>query len=415
MRSRKARSHELRLERLKLVNFRGFEELDLSFEDDITLIAGINGAGKSSLLYALRVLLNEAMPRLAPAGKSRLSFGADDVHLGGAKGELNTNLWFNIRNRKPRVQIRRGAAAQERQKVDSVALPTQRVARPIHTEPLQVAVHFGPKRSLYGRPRTLPMGGPSPLLLAYRDALKDREVRLREFIDWYSAQKRSEADERGHVLETLHRAVTGLIPEFDNLRLQAGPPPQLLVDKAGHPLHLHQLSDGEQSLLALVFDLTRRLAIANPGSKNTLGKGSGVVLIDEIELHMHPQWQRKVLKRLQDIFPNCQFVVTTHSPVVLGEVEGRCIRHLYQEGGRILSPKPTKTWGRDANRILAEDMATPVRNEKAEAELGKLFDLINQDKLKEASTLIEELEAEWGGGEPELTRARALITFLEED
>jgi len=96
-------------------------------------------------------------------------------------------------------------------------------------------------------------------------------------------------------------------------------PLRLLVDKAGVSLNLSQLSDGERSFLALICDLGRRLALANPDRsvlENPL-HGAGVVLIDELELHLHPKWQREVSKKLRETFPNIQFVVTTHSPFVI--------------------------------------------------------------------------------------------------
>src|SRR5690606_14860939 len=133
------------------------------------------------------------------------------------------------------------------------------------------------------------------------------------------------------------------------------------VLKNGKPLFLEQLSDGERGLLALIFDLTRRLAIANPASKNAIGEGVALVLIDEIELHLHPKWQRDVLQRLRNVFKACQFVVTTHSPLVLGEVEARCVRFLEFENGKVDVTVPAEAYGMDANRILQELMDAPVR------------------------------------------------------
>jgi len=80
-----------------------------------------------------------------------------------------------------------------------------------------------------------------------------------------------------------------------------------------------RVSDGERALLAMVIDLCRRLALANPELDNPL-TGAGVALIDEIELHLHPQWQREVVEKLRGTFPNVQFILTTHSPFVIQSV-----------------------------------------------------------------------------------------------
>jgi predicted ATP-binding protein involved in virulence len=94
----------------------------------------------------------------------------------------------------------------------------------------------------------------------------------------------------------------------------------MTITKQGQELIINQLSDGEKCLLAMVGDLARRLAIANPSLPDPL-QGSGVVLIDEIELHLHPKWQREIIPALTRTFPNCQFIVTTHSPQVISQVK----------------------------------------------------------------------------------------------
>jgi len=189
--------------------------------------------------------------------------------------------------------------------------------------------------------------------------------------------------------------------------------PHFSVQKNGGRLYLEQLSDGERGLLALVFDLTRRLAIANPLNVNPVRDGLALVMIDEIELHLHPKWQRDVVKRLRDTFAACQFVVTTHSPLVLGEVAARCVRFLEFRDGKVVKTMPAEAYGMDANRILQEFMAAPIRNRTVDAKLKVLFELIDEERLEEARAAIAGLEAMLGQDEPELTRASSLIRFLE--
>ena len=92
------------------------------------------------------------------------------------------------------------------------------------------------------------------------------------------------------------------------------------LDKGGREIRVDLLSEGEKCTLAMIGDLARRLILANPAMENPL-EGKGIVLIDEIELHMHPSWQRRILSILKEVFPNIQFIVTTHSPQVLGEAD----------------------------------------------------------------------------------------------
>ena len=105
-----------------------------------------------------------------------------------------------------------------------------------------------------------------------------------------------------------------------NLRVVRKPRLEMKIDKENISLNVSQMSDGEKCTLALLGDLARRLALANPMKENPL-LGEGIVLIDEVELHMHPSWQRKVLYTLKETFPNIQFIVTTHSPIILSEAD----------------------------------------------------------------------------------------------
>ena len=125
------------------------------------------------------------------------------------------------------------------------------------------------------------------------------------------------------------------------------------------------------------------------------------------------KWQRDVLQRLHDIFTACQFVVTTHSPLVLGEVPARCVRFLEFVDGKVCVTMPTEAYGMDANRILQELMGAPVRNREVEGDLKTLFELIDEERFDDARGAIAALESKLGEDEPELTRASSLIRFLE--
>jgi energy-coupling factor transporter ATP-binding protein EcfA2 len=434
----------MKLESLSLVHCGGFEQLDIAFEPDVTLIAGVNGVGKSTVLHALAVLLSRALPEFTPSRSAPLYFTDDDVH--SDKGSLEVSARLQIDGQTINVGVQRLRASDDNGdrfmllRQAEAASSTTDFAQALSARTLTgeleagmketraalaslkradhppLAVYFSPKRQLPGQPRSLPEAKPFDPSIAYSRALQDREVELREFMHWFRTQaKLGAANEprRLKVLDALRAVVGELVPELGNLRIQEEPRLGFVVDKRGTPFYLHQLSDGERGLLALVFDLTRRLAIANPGSENPIADGVALVLIDEIELHLHPKWQRDVLQRLRDIFTACQFVVTTHSPLVLGEVSARCVRFLEFLNGKVGVTVPSEAYGMDANRILQEFMGAPVRNRQVDAELKTLFGLIDQERFDDARAAIAALERELGDDEPELTRASSLIRFLE--
>lgn len=434
----------MKLESLSLAHCGGFEQLDIAFEPDVTLIAGVNGVGKSTILHALTVLLSRALPEFTPSRSAPLYFTDDDIY--GDKGSLEASARIQIDGQTINAGVQRLRAADEngdrvmllrRAEVATGATDfAQALSARTLTGELEagmketraalatlksaahppLAVYFSPKRQLPGQPRRLPEAKPFDPSIAYGRALNDREVELREFMHWFRTQEKLGAasePRRLRVLDALRAVVGELVPEFSNLRIQEQPRLGFVVDKRGHPFYLHQLSDGERGLLALVFDLTRRLAIANPDSDNPIAEGVALVMIDEIELHLHPKWQRDVLQRLREIFKACQFVVTTHSPLVLGEVSARCVRFLEFVDGKVAVTVPTEAYGMDANRILQEFMGAPVRNRQVEGELKALFELIDQERFDDARTAIAALEHKLGEDEPELTRASSLIRFLE--
>ena len=434
----------MKLESLSLAHCGGFEQLDITFEPDVTLIAGVNGVGKFTILHALTVLLSRALPEFTPSRSAPLYFTDDDIH--GDKGSLEVSARIQIDGQTINAGVQRLRAADEKgdrfillRQAESATGATdfaQALSARTLTGELEagmketraalatlksaahppLAVYFSPKRQLPGQPRSLPEAKPFDPSIAYGRALHDREVELREFMHWFRTQEKLGAasePRRLRVLDALRAVVGELVPEFSHLRIQEQPRLGFVVDKRGHPFYLHQLSDGERGLLALVFDLTRRLAIANPDSDNPIAEGVALVLIDEIELHLHPKWQRDVLQRLRDIFKACQFLVTTHSPLVLGEVPARCVRFLEFVDGKVGVTVPTEAYGMDANRILQEFMGAPVRNRQVDGELKTLFEMIDQERYDDARAAISALEHKLGEDEPELTRASSLIRFLE--
>lgn len=483
----------MRLERLSLTNFRGFEQIEINFEPDLNVIAGVNGVGKSGILYALAVLSSRALREFTPYNARPLSFLERDFTFGApilianlsfapvkSFFEVNVEHFRGDSTRQGNLLTRIAALKDERLCVNVMRLERQRLGQPHTAEDNEldrsyqelskeveevnrelelllrgnpiwkikpsalrpkgeaqeqsyqvtmndlralrrnknhsVVILFSPRRQF---PRNVVSSQePKPLKTseAYRGALSDREVSLKDFMEWFRAQENLvDADNlaRERILDSLRKVITDFLPDFRNLRLEEDPTPRLVVDKNGTPLTLNQLSDGERGLLAIIFDITRRLAIANPELEDPIAQGKAVVLIDELELHLHPSWQRQITRRLVSTFKNCQFIVTTHSPQILGEVASRCIRLLYRDNRRVSFWVPDEALGMDSNRVLQELMGVPARNSSKESELRELFELIDQERFDAARAKIEEVGNKYGREEPELTRAESLIAFLE--
>lgn len=129
----------------------------------------------------------------------------------------------------------------------------------------------------------------------------------------------------GHNLRQVNTAISIVMPELSNLRIQRSPKLCFLIDRDGESTPLSQLSLGSKTLLAMVGDIVRRLCCHNPSSINPIQEGQGIILIDEIELHLSTLQQRHIVERLQQAFPNCQLIISTQSEAVyLGQHQARC-------------------------------------------------------------------------------------------
>jgi len=212
----------------------------------------------------------------------------------------------------------------------------------------------------------------------------------------------------GRELQFVTKAIESFIPEYSNFRVKRSPRPHMLVDKKGKTIRLDRLSDGEKNMIAMIGDIARRLSISNPRMKKPL-EGDGIVLIDEIDLHLHPAWQRIIISKLTEVFPNCQFIVTTHSPQILSHVKAEHIFLLVQKNENMDVIKPTESYGKSSDRLLEDILGVDAREPKIKAELHQLFKLIQNKDLKKAKELMSKLEDEIEGREPDLVKANVLI------
>jgi predicted ATP-binding protein involved in virulence len=245
---------------------------------------------------------------------------------------------------------------------------------------------------------------------AFADAFANRELRLGEFSAWMRVQEalKSERTSAGRVLAAFEDAVTRFLPGYTDLRVDGGERPKLLIDRGSTTVAVRQLSDGERGTLALVLDLTRRLAQANPEMTNPAAEAEAVVLIDEIDLHLHPKWQRQIVRNLTTAFPHCQFIATTHSPQVIGEVEHDRIQIIAD--GRVYSP--THSLGVDSSRVLEEIMDASSRNADLTDRLAAVSQAIGAQQFDRARELLAKLDEHEGAG-PDVIRLRTLLDFME--
>lgn len=222
-----------------------------------------------------------------------------------------------------------------------------------------------------------------------------------------------EKEEReGREIKIIKQTIERLLPEYSNLRVKRHPKPQMLIDKDGETFSMDQLSDGEKNIIVLISDIARRLTIANPRIENPL-EGNGIILIDEVDLHLHPAWQRLVIPKLLEFFPNCQFFISTHSPQVVSHVKPYSLFLLRNMENRLTWSQATESYGKTSDRILEDLLEVDARPSEEKERLKALFRMIDAGELEKAKKELERLDELIVGGEPELAKARVLIKRKE--
>lgn len=218
-------------------------------------------------------------------------------------------------------------------------------------------------------------------------------------IDEYNSNKFKDVQ-----LEAVRQAIYAFMPNFRNLEVSRKPRLAMIIDKNDKTLNVSQLSQGEKSLMALVGDIARRLAMMNPKLDNPL-HGKGIILIDEIDMHLHPQWQRSIIQRLQTTFPNCQFILTTHSPLVISDTQNILV---YDLDGQEVNALPS-LYGQDANTVLLQYMDTSYRNPEVTEQIIQAMDAIQNNDLELANQLIQTLKLELGESQLDVMRLVAML------
>lgn len=216
----------------------------------------------------------------------------------------------------------------------------------------------------------------------------------------YNRVKNREALANDSQYFAVMRALANFMPGYTNLRIQRKPQLRMLINKGEETLDILQLSQGEKSLLALVGDIARRLAMMNPDLKDPL-KGEGIILIDEIDLHLHPPWQRTIVRHLRETFPNCQFILTTHSPLVISDPDNTQI-YLLKDGR---AQDMGNLYGMEIEQVLLEVMGTPLRDKLLQSALDDLMDAIQDRNYQKAHGLRSELSKVLPSDHRELARA----------
>jgi predicted ATP-binding protein involved in virulence/tRNA1(Val) A37 N6-methylase TrmN6 len=442
-----------RLSSLTLKGFRGFDSLELKLpKEGPAVLIGVNGAGKSTVLDAIGMLLSSftALATRLPARQAEITLGESDIKAGDEAATVGATLrigeeehfWelrtSRARNAAPTRKESAGGrprSARRARGARSGAPAGEEIAqqaevfhdRLLRSEDASVPVlcFYSVNRGLGEDGNGKPLSSPFPQLHAYDRAFRRGLGAFHDFLRWFRLEEglenqvrlRGAPSHRNPHLEIVRRALQRFLgrlgaARFSDLRIERSGEEKegvLVIEKDGVPLHVEQLSEGEKNTILLVSDLARRFSIANPGIKDPL-QGEGIVLIDEIDLHLHPGWQRGLLPALGDTFPNCQFIVSTHSPQVLSRITKE---HVFIFENFELVRVTPHTYGRDANSMLGEVFGLPERPTDIEEKIRKAAILIDEERVAEAKAALDDLLSILGEHDTEVLRLRTVLSFVE--
>lgn len=426
---------------LKLVDFRVFESPPpLSFcnnDPDIPklmVLVGVNGAGKTSILDAIAFSLSWLILRIVHppnSGKGttieqpdirRKNDGLAEYASAVVDIQLNPELEYRIELSKTKT----ASNSSRKNDVEEIGqlgglYKLANAKKPDFNMP--VMAYYGVERSIgftkkdTNKVMEEKIGDAQNKFDGYDKAL-NAKIDFVVFFKWFKQQTEIAGLEIGEAklqaeasLEAVKQAIGIIMPILKNLRIQRTPILDMLIDKDGVTFSVDQLSQGEKSLLALIFDITRRLILLNPDtSQHSPLEGHGIVLIDEIDLHLHPAWQQKVVPSLIVAFPNIQFILTTHSPQVLSTIPHECIRLL--DNGEIFGVSKG-TCGAESSRLLKRIFDVDPRPQDIENArlLNRYMDKVYDDRWtdREVIEMRIKLDAIFGDEEPELDRADLYI------
>lgn len=419
----------MQIERLTLQNFRGFDQREFHFHPRFNLLIGENASGKSSLLDALGITVGawflgipglNKPPGIEPGDVRVVSHRHIDSYSFEKQFPARVECVGRVMGKSLTWARELRSEGGHTTSVDAKGVAD--VARQAEAEVrvgagvvLPLICAFGTERLWFEKsrhPRPAGMNGqrmPSRLD-GYKDSL-NFTIQESVLLAWMRDQLTISLPRKSAPIafRLVQDAVRNCVDGAGDLYFD-GRYDDLVVGMNDGLQLFRNLSDGQRILLTLVGDLARRAAVLNPQLGDTaLKETPGIVLIDELDLHLHPRWQRRVIADLKRTFPCLQFVTSTHSPQLIGEARPEEI--ILLEDGE--ATNPPRSFGMDSGRVLEQIMGADSRDSEVKARLEKLSRLIDREDFEAARHLIDDLEVLVDPDDSELTRARALISFLE--
>lgn len=428
------------LEKLKIHNFRRFEDLTIDFHPRMTVIVGANGIGKTTVLEATAVTVgtffnpfgNLSSTGFEPNGDPRrISFEKGSVvdsqkqfpvetEAYGAVGEQNI-IWKRVLNsEKGRTTIK------EASQLISIGKKYQkRLQNGDDDLILPVIAYYGTGRLWdYHKGKSSNVFKTNTRTNGYITCL-DGTANVKLMMNWFAKMTvtRYQRFELGEgdtpELDVVYDAMAACLKSatnYENIRFRYDMTSNELIvyytkDGKKEKMPLSLMSDGFKGTISLVADIAYRMIVLNPQlGRRTLEETDGIVMIDEIDLHLHPAWQQKILDDLQNIFPKVQFIVTTHAPAVISTTKSENIVLLIDKEAYEPSEE---VYGRDTNTIVSSLMGASERVPEIQDKFKLFYKCLDAKDQFGAEKVLNELKHTIGGNDSEIVSCDIKLKLLK--
>jgi uncharacterized protein (TIGR02646 family) len=320
------------IKKLRIKNFKGFKDREITFSDRFNLLLGDNGSGKTAVLDALvlvcgSILIGLDGERNVHRIKDEDVYQVSNLYDDEIRMEPNYAASVEaeglvmerpVRWSKTRFD-KKGQTLNDDSELTYITSKFQQPVRQGEHVTLPVIAYYGTGRLwLQTREQDIDPLPPVSRLYAYEDCLDPRSNE-RELIRWMKEQELAKSQgKKTSTYESVKKAVTDCIEEYKEIWFDFREDSIMVKLKNGQCLPANLFSDGYRNMLAMIADIAYRMSILNPHlGLEVAQKTPGIVLIDEIDLHLHPKWQCEVVKYLKQAFPKVQFIATSHSPFIV--------------------------------------------------------------------------------------------------
>lgn len=323
----------MRIDRLELVNFRCFDEYHIDFHPNFNIFIGDNATGKTSVLEALSVGIGPFF--IGFEGKIARNILQDDIRLKffehGGIISYEHQIPVTIRcqgvlNGKPSdwsLKRRHPKGRTDQKRATALTDYSEFLGKEVRSGKeivLPLIAYYRTGRLWRSKKDTGHSDQKSSRFEGYKNCLAAPAASDdRMFRDWWKAHEMISLQEKETLqLKAVRKAVISVIPDAEKIRYDFNYKDLIISFSNGETCSFLSLSDGYRGMLAMVADIAVRVATLNPFfEERVLTETPGIVLVDELDLHLHPKWQRRIVNDLRSVFPKIQFVTTTHAQQIL--------------------------------------------------------------------------------------------------